>query len=339
MLQKADFGAADLFGLTARLVDREILFFGGKGGVGKTTIAAAFAIVAARQELRTLLVSTDAAHSTSDLFQVTIGPEPTAVTDHLWALEIDASREADRYIADVKERIAHVTAPRLADEVRRQIDIARVSPGAEEAAVFDRFTRIMEQLGSQYDRVYFDTAPTGQTLRLLSLPELMTLWIDGLIARRRKLNVLSRMWRTVSSAAPDAADATTDSVLDALEERKKRFARARALMTDRQRASFVFVLVAERLPLAETQKAVGVLERNRIPIGAIVVNQLLPLDADGEFVSRRRASAQETLEQVDRTFAGYPVLRIPLLERDIVGVDALLEIIGHLPAEERHANR
>ncbi len=333
MLQKAVFDAADPPGLSARLLDREILFFGGKGGVGKTTIAAAFALAAARQELRTLLVSTDAAHSTSDLFQVTIGPEPTAVTDHLWALEIDAAREADRYIADVKERIAHVTAPRLADEVRRQIDIARVSPGAEEAAVFDRFTRIMDQLGSRYDRVYFDTAPTGQTLRLLSLPELMTLWIDGLIARRRKLNVLSRMWRTVSQGS-DAADGTTDSVLDALEERKKRFARARVLMTDRRRASFVFVLVAERLPLAETKKAVGVLERNGIPIGAIVVNQLLPLDAEGEFVSRRRASAQETLDQVGQKFADYRVLRIPLLERDVVGVEGLMEILAHLPPEE-----
>jgi arsenite-transporting ATPase len=122
------------------------------------------------------------------------------VVADLWALEIDPEREADAYVAAVKERVAAVAPPRLLGEVERQIDIARVSPGAVEAALFDRFTRILENEHGSYDRIVFDTAPTGQTLRLLALPELMTTWMSGLIGRRRKVGAMARMWRNVAGS-------------------------------------------------------------------------------------------------------------------------------------------
>jgi arsenite-transporting ATPase len=139
-------------------LSRRLLFFGGKGGVGKTTLASATALTLADQRLRTLLVSTDPAHSTSDILEVDLGPEPRAVVADCWAMELDPEREADRYIADVKDRIAESVAPRLVAEVERQIDIARASPGAIEAALFERFTRILEEEGREFDRVVFDTA-------------------------------------------------------------------------------------------------------------------------------------------------------------------------------------
>lgn len=315
-------------------MNREVLFFGGKGGVGKTTLAAAFAVLAAEQGARTLLVSTDPAHSTSDIFEIPLGPQPRSVGRRLWALEIDPAREVDDYIADVKERIAEATTPRLLEEVERQIDIARVSPGAEEAALFDRFARIIQDLGERYDRIVFDTAPTGQTLRLLSLPELMTAWISGLIAHRRKVNVLGRMWRNVSGSETQGADSGSDRVLHALEERKQRFERARRLMTDTHRTAFVFVVVAERLPLLETRKAVNTLGKHGIPIGAVIVNKVLPESAEGEFLARRRDHQRKYLDRIGEEFAGYRLYRVPLLEDDIVGMPALRQLISHLPAEE-----
>ena len=261
--------------------DRRILFFGGKGGVGKTTIASAAALRLAgrrgegREGYKTLLVSTDPAHSTSDIFQTRLDGRPRPVAPGCSAMEIDPEREADAYIEAVKSRVASAAPPRLLGEVYRQIDIARVSPGAAEAALFDRFTRILEDEAEEYDRIVFDTAPTGQTLRLLALPESMSAWIGGLIKRREKVGAISRMWNNVAGTDTNEIP-RDDPLLQALEERRSRFDRARRVLADSEQTAFVFVVTPERLPIWETEKAVEALARNGIPIGAVVVNKVLP---------------------------------------------------------------
>ena len=309
------------------LLNKRILFFGGKGGVGKTTMAAAFALRSASLGKKTLLVSTDPAHSTSDILQTELGPDPRPIRVDFWAMEIDPEEETDRYIAGVKQRMSDYIAPRLVDEVERQIDIARVSPGAEEAAVFDRFARLLESESRQFERILFDTAPTGQTLRLLSLPELMSVWISGLISRRRKVNVLGRMWRNVAGAAAgDVAEGGSDAVIAMLEERKARFHRVRQLVTDAKHTAFTFVLTPERLPILETERAVRTLKKHGIPVGAILVNRVLPNDADGEFLAKRREQEAEYLRQIDRSLGDYPIYHVPLQEMDVVGTESLLRL-------------
>ncbi len=313
------------------LLDREILLFGGKGGVGKTTLAAAHALLAAERGHRTLLVSTDPAHSTADILEADIGPEPGAVLPNLWAMEIDPAREADRYIEDVKERIADTTPPRLMAEVERQIDIARVSPGAEEAALFERFTRIMEEAGARFERILFDTAPLGHTLRLFSLPEHMAAWMSGLISRRRKVNALGRMWRRVAGSAAGDELGRDDRVLAALEERKARFERARATLTNAARSAFVMVATPERLPIVEAENAIRALDKHGIPVGALFVNRVLPDDAEGAFLARRRERESEHLEWIDVAFRDHDVHRIPLFETDVHGLAALRRVAAALP--------
>ncbi len=318
--------------LTQHLLQRRTLFFGGKGGVGKTTVASAFALMSADRGDRTLLVSTDPAHSTSDILERRLTGEPQQVVDNLWAMEIDPEHEVDAYIADVKARIADSVPPRLAGEVERQIDIARISPGAEESALFDRFTRILQHEARDYDRVVFDTAPTGHTLRLLSLPETMTAWIAGLISHRKKVNILGRMWRNVAGAGVGAGagagshDDTDDPVLRVLNERKHRFEEARKLVTDAEQASFAFVVIPERLPILETGKAVRALDKYRIPVGGLFVNRVLPDHAEGEFLQRRRERERGYLDEIAATFATHPIQHVPLMEADVVGVKALREL-------------
>jgi len=319
----------------APLLSRRIVFFGGKGGVGKTTIAAVFGLLAAYRNHRTLLVSTDPAHSLTDIFDVQVGPEPTSVRPGLWAMELDPAREADRFIQDVKARIADTTPPRLAGEVERQIDIARVTPGADETAVFERFSRILEVEGSQYDRLIFDTAPTGHTLRLLTLPELMSVWMSGLISRRKKVNALSRMWRRVAGAAAGDDPSMEDPVLAALVERQRRFERTRRVLTDKKQTAFAFVVIPERLPILETDRAVRTLRKYDIPVAAIIVNRTLPEGVDGEFLAQRRAREQRYLDTIDKTFADLPVYRIPMLSADVVGDFDLQRVMDALPRYER----
>lgn len=315
------------------LLSRRFLFFGGKGGVGKTTLAAGFALFAAEAGKRALLVSTDPAHSAGDILETRLGADPRRVAPNLWALEIDPEREADEYIDQVKARIAESTPPRLVEEVERQIDIARVTPGAAESALFERFTRILDVEGDGYDLVVFDTAPLGHTLRLMSLPEQMVGWMSALIGRRRKVNALHRMWLRVAGTVRSERSEERDPVEAALEERVVRFRRARTTLTDPDRTAFVFVLIPERLPVIETGRAVTALERNGIPIGAMVVNRVISDEAEGEFVSQRRTGQEPYLAMIGERFSRYPVYRTPLLRSEVVGREALLRVVSSLPSE------
>ncbi len=313
--------------------DRWISFFGGKGGVGKTTMAAMAALRLAKRGHKTLLVSTDPAHSTSDILRTTLKDTPTEVADRFWGLEINPEREANDYIERVKDRIAEAAPPRLLGEVYRHVDLARVSPGAAEAALFDRFARLIDHEGANYDRIVFDTAPTGQTLRLLSLPELMTTWMTGLVKRRRKINALTKMWRNVAGTE-DVVPAEGDVLVDTLANRRDRFARVRDVLTDTSQTAFIFVVIPMRLPIWETERAVQALTTHGVPVGAVVVNQVIPPDPgstaragpDASFLKSRRERQAEHLAQVSQKLGNWVLLQVFLQESDPVGLDALARI-------------
>jgi arsenite-transporting ATPase len=307
------------------LIDQQVVFFGGKGGVGKTTCSAAFALAASRKGQRILLVSTDPAHSTADIFQASIGPVERELQPRLTALEIDAAGEASRYISEVKRDIERMFSPGVIREAHRQIEMAAASPGLLEVALLDRMIDLILNRSRAYDTIVLDTAPTGHTLQLLRMPDAITTWIQALVRHRRAVLEIDRG----TEQTPEAA-AAADPVLAALERRHERLAQLRRIMTDRSRTSFVFVMVPERLAIEETARANDQLADTGIDVAGLVVNRVLPDDLEGAFYRSRKAQEETYLKEIDRRFARLPRVRVRQLPRDVYGLESLALISDQL---------
>ncbi len=303
------------------LLSRRIVFLAGKGGVGKTTVAAATAVAAARRGSRTLLVSTDPAHNLGDLFGVTLGGGAIQrVEADLDALEIDPDGETRRYLATVKDNMRRLISSTMLDEAERQIDLAGRAPGAAEAAMLERVVAVLLDLAGDYEQIVFDTAPTGHTIRLLTLPELMGAWVDGLLHRRAQRNQDRTRWL-------GAGEVPEDPVFDLLHERRRRLVEAGRLLLDADTCGVVFVMIPEALPIAETARGIAELSAHGIAVTALVVNRLLPADTREPFFHRRVEREQQYLERIDREFSGLPQLRLPLLDSDVDSPDALSKLL------------
>lgn len=302
---------------------KQIIFVGGKGGVGKSTTAAAIAQRLSASGHRTLLVSTDPAHNVGDIFGRPIGGKPVEVAERLVALEIDPQLETERYIAGVKNNIKGVVHSSMMEEVHRQLDTAKASPGADEAALFDKLITIILEERRGFDKIVFDTAPTGHTIRLLSLPELMGVWIHGLLEKRKKANV------TYSRLLNDG-EPVEDPIFEVLAERQHRFARVRELLMDQQTTGFIFVMNPERLPILETEKAIQLLNRHSLQVKSIVVNKMLPVQVEGEFWNERKEHERKYVEMIERTFKNQDILYVPLFQRDIASFEDLAQFSEQL---------
>jgi arsenite-transporting ATPase len=265
----------------ARLLDRKVLFFGGKGGVGKTTSASATALAASRAGRRVLLVSTDPAHNTSDIFDCPIGPDIVEVLPNLHALEIDAGRESARYVAEVKERIQSLFGHQILKEAHRQIDLAASMPAAEEVALFDRIGALIRGVDDRFDLLVFDTEPTGHTLRLIRMPELMEAWIRALSRSRRAMLGVDQ-------------DDKNDPIMLSLADRLERLREFRARLVSPRVTAFVLVLVAERLPIEETARALAQLDEAGVRVGALIVNRVLPASSPDPFLVARQDRSAST---------------------------------------------
>lgn len=292
------------------LLDREVLFFGGKGGVGKTTCAAATALTASRAGRKVLLVSTDPAHSTSDIFERPIGAEPVALLPNLWGLEIDAATEAARYVAEVKDRVRALFGHSILKEAYKQIDLAASMPGAEEVALFDRMGGLIRGEDTRFDLIVFDTAPTGHTLRLVKMPELMDAWIRALTRSRRAMLGVE-------------GDDKDDPILVSLRDRFDRLQTLRARLMSGRTTAFVLVLIPERLPIEETARALVQLDDTGVKVGGLIVNRVLPAETSDAFLQARRAQERVYLDEIATRFAARPRIFLPQYPKDVYGLASL----------------
>jgi arsenite/tail-anchored protein-transporting ATPase len=305
---------------------RRLIFFGGKGGVGKTTLAAAFATLLAGRGEKTLLVSTDPAHSTSDVLGAKLSREPTELEENLFGVEIDAAADAAAYVERVKEDAHGSVSPEVLPAVRQHLDLAKTSPGTEESALFDRFVDLIALSPGEYERIVFDTAPTGHTLRLLTLPALLTAWVEGMVRQREKVAGMERMLRNL--AGEEGSD--EDPVLNRLRERRDKFHHARhRLLED---ANFYLVLIPERLPIEETSRTLDTLTENGIEVGGLVVNRVLPDVSEGGFLRARLEQQSEYLDEITARFQDRRVIQVEQDAHDITERRQLSDIAKQLVA-------
>ncbi|WP_253853251.1 ArsA family ATPase [Prauserella alba] len=315
-----------------------IRFFGGKGGVGKTTLAAAFAVRQARRGARTLVVSTDPAHSLGDVLGEALSDEPRPVGESLLAAEISGERQASNRVAEVLEDARHAVPREVLPAVERHLRRAVDSPGTVESALLDRLTDLVERTGQDWDLLIVDSAPTGHMLRLLSLPELLTPWIEGLAHNRKQARDVDRF----ADGLLGETGAQRDPLLERLQARRRRLEALQTRLRDDARVHLV--LVPERLPLAETERAADQLAEAGVPLGAVLVNRVASDDESG-VLARRREQEHSVLARVRERFAGgggaaHPgVLTVPLLPDELTGLTCLHEAAGWLAPLDPRAPR
>ncbi len=288
------------------------VFFGGKGGVGKTTVSSAYGLKCARAGLETLVVSTDPAHSTADVFDQEFGDEPRPVEGHerLWAMEIDPDEEVEAHAREIKRTMSDQVSPAIVNEIDRQIDLAHRTPGAYEAALFDRFIEVMRE-SDEWDRVVFDTSPTGGTLRLLSLPDFLEQWIERLLEKRAKsVDLFEKAAIGEREARRKLED---DPIIARLTERKEQFEFAGRVL--REEAAFYLVLNPDELSIRETARTVEQLTSYDLSVAGLVVNRVTPAPDEEEsgrgarYLRERVATERERLEQIEAEF-GQPVVAV-----------------------------
>jgi arsenite/tail-anchored protein-transporting ATPase len=306
---------------------RPLTLFSGKGGVGKTTMAAAAALALAESGARTLVVSTDPAHSLGDLFGRPLSGEATGVLPGLAAVEVDAEAVADAHVAQVRDTVLGSVDDQLRPAVERHLDLARHSPGTLEAALLDRMAELMELCPGRYDHVVFDTAPSGHTLRLLALPALLSAWVEGLTRQRERVAGMERM---LANLVGDQGGTGSDPVLARLHERRNRLRVAGERL--RSDADLWLVTVPERLAIEETARAADALRQGGLHVAGVVVNRVLPADADGAFLADRREQQRGYLAEIRRRFAGHPIVEVPQQRRDVSDAGQLRTIAAGLAA-------
>lgn len=312
---------------------RRVLFIGGKGGVGKTTVAAATALQQAGTGRRVLLVSTDPAHNLGHLWNRPIGASIVRLAAGLDGLELDPELTVRSHLNEVGAALRRLMPPHLAGEVDKHMALSRDAPGMHEAALLERIADTVTQGLDRYDLLVFDTAPSGHTSRLMALPEMMTAWTEGLLQRQERSKRFGDVLRNLgkddaglgeSILGREASDGDDrqQRVRQLLYRRRERFSQLRDVIQDRQRCAFIIVLAAERLPVLETIELQAQLQRSGIDVAGLVVNKRSPSNA-GAFLAERHAGEQRHLDSLQQALPNLPIQQLPLLAEDVVGEAAL----------------
>ena len=313
-----------------------ILLYTGKGGVGKTSVAAASALRCARLGYRTIVLSTDAAHSLGDSFDISLGPEPTPVTDNLWGQECDISHNLDKHWGTVQKWVESLLRWQGVESMVAE-EIA-VLPGMEELANLLWINQHYER--SEYDVIIVDCAPSAETFRLLSFPDVARWWIDKLLPLERTVAKVARPFMRAVTNIPipeDAVFAAVDDLINYLEK-------LQTLLSNRDLSSVRLVLNLEKMVIKESQRNFTYLALYDHSADAVIVNRVIPDSVTDPFLETWRRLQAEHLKTVHEIFAPVPILEVPLFPGEVLGLPMLEKMAEALfgdrdPTEFMHRGR
>ncbi len=311
------------------IYDESIRFIlsGGKGGVGKTSCAGAIALLSAQRGFRTLVISTDPAHSLSDSFDQDLsGGDIVEIkgVDNLWGMEIDS----ERGMKEFQESLGQIGGPEsaMASQFLGGTD-SLAPPGSDEAMAFGKMLEFLSD--TSFDRVVFDTAPTGHTLKLLELPDLLDSWLGKLLTLRQRLSSMMAGLRAFLGGGQEE-----DRSWEMLQSTKEKIRQARIALADPKTTQFVVVMIPEAMAVFETQRLLASLHAWDIPVSNIIVNQLVPENPSCTFCTNRRRMQQANLADIKDLYRDLHITEVPLFDHEIRGIEELKMLGGILIGAE-----
>jgi arsenite-transporting ATPase len=300
--------------------ERRYVMFGGKGGLGKTTFSAAAGFWLASQGKRVLVFSVDPQASLTDIFQRPIfGKGPVKVADNLWAQEIDADGHIRAYQDQIRKKILDMYGlPAVPEEIEHYIQAASAEPAMEESAIFDAVVDVVVK--GDYDFYIYDLVPLGHALYYLSMAKVYDEWINKITHLREEM----REYEEMVSRLRREKETEHDQILEELHYIKGRINASSAILTDRTKTAFFFVVVPEQMIITDTQKAAGLFAKFDVPIAGYVVNRVIPrelLEQEVPDYLRNRIRMQERhLGDIRAAFGDQVLALVPELERDVTGL-------------------
>ena len=295
------------------------ILYTGKGGVGKTSVAAATARRCAAAGLRTVIVSTDPAHSLSDSLESELGSSPTPCGDNLWGQEVHAQEEMERHWEAVQDWMGDMLAEQGIDRITA--DELTVPPGMDE--LFSLLQIKTHHESDEFDAVIVDCAPTGETLRLLSFPDVASWWLEKVFPIERRLMAAARPFaRTLLDVS-----LPTERVFDDVERLVTNLGSMNHILRDRSTTSIRLVMNPDRMVIREAMRTYTYLNLYGYLTDAVVVNRVFPEEADDGYFAGWRALQQEQMELVRSAFAPVPILTASYMEQEVVG-ETMLDRLG-----------
>src|SRR3954462_14912326 len=296
------------------MAPRTILYTG-KGGVGKTSVAAATARRCAAGGLKTIILSTDPAHSLSDSLEAELGSEPTPCGDLLWGQEVQAQDEMERHWENVQEWLAELLAEHGGDQITAEE--LTVPPGMDELFSLLQIKRHHEE--ARFDAIIVDCAPTGETLRLLSFPDVCTWWLEKVFPWEKRLMAAARPFARSLLDIPLPSEA----VMDDVQRLVRNLVEMNTILRDRETTTIRLVMNPDRMVVREAMRTFTYLNLYGYLTDAVVVNRVFPDEAADGYFGAWAETHKRQMELVEPGFAPVPVLSAPYFEREVLGAEML----------------